>query len=66
MALEIKDVKVEVNKPEINFDSLELEKSEKAKLKKQKAIIIASTAATVGAALISKAYKAKKKINKKK
>ena len=40
MALEIKDVKLEVNKPEINFDAFELEKSEKEKLKKKKAIII--------------------------
>ena len=64
--MEIKDVKFEVNRPQINFDTLGLEESEKKAVQKKKALIIGSTVLTVSAAIVSKCLKARKKLKKKK
>lgn len=57
---------VEVNKPDVDFDKLKLERAEKDKLKKQKTKIIVFGALTMAAAGVSKLIKAKRKHDKKK
>ena len=65
MKIEKNNFKVEVNKPEINFDALKLEEAEKKEFNKNKKKIIILSVLTVGAATISKIYKATKKHSKK-
>ena len=66
MTVEKNNVKVEVTKPTINFDAYDLEQAEKEKLEKQKKLIIATTALTGAAIVLSNVYKLSKKIKKKK
>ena len=46
MAIDIKDVKLEANKLDVNFDDLKLSEAEKKKLQKKKLLIIGTTALT--------------------
>ncbi len=64
--MEIKrdNFKLEVNKPEVDFDVLKLEQAEKNKLKKQKTRIVVLGTLTVAAACVSKIMKANKKHKK--
>ncbi len=66
MTVEKNNVKVEVTKPTINFDAYDLEQAEKEKLEKQKKLIIATTALTGAAIVLSNMYKLSKKLKKKK
>lgn len=66
MKIEKKGVKIELNKPAVNFDAIKLGEVEAKKAKKQKALLITTTALTIGAAVLSKGLKAKKKISAKK
>ncbi len=66
MTVEKNNVKVEVNKPTINFDAYDLEQAEKEKLEKQKKLIIATTALAGAAIVFSNMYKLSKKLKKKK
>ena len=65
--MEIKrgNIKLEVNKPDVNFDVLKLEQAEKDKKKKRKTRIVVLGALTMAAAGASKIIKASKNHNKK-
>lgn len=64
MAIDIKDVKLEANKLDVNFDDMKLSEAEKKKLQKKKLLIIGTTALTVGAAVVSKLFKLNRKVKK--
>ena len=66
MAIDIKDVKLEANKLDVNFDDMKLSEAEKKKLQKKKLLIIGTTALTVGAAVTSKLFKLNRKVKKRK
>ena len=65
MTVEKDNVKVEIAKPEINFDAYDLEQAEKEKLEKQKKLIIATTALASAAIILSNVLKLSKKLKKK-
>lgn len=65
MKIEKNNIKLEVNKPEINFDEFKLEQAEKEKLDKQKAKLIIVGALSAISAVAIKVYKAKNRHNKK-
>ena len=66
MAIEIRDLKLEANKLDVNFDETKLSEAEKKKLQNKKLLIIGTTALTVGAAVASKLLKLNKKVKKSK
>ena len=66
MAIEFKDMKLEANKLDVNFDDMKLSQAEKKKLQNKKMLIIGTTALTVGAAVISKFLKLNRKVKKRK
>ena len=66
MSIDVKDVKVEINKPEINFDAMKLNEREKSIMQKKKMLIIGTTVITVGAALASKLLKMNRRTKKNK
>ena len=62
MAVKIDNVKLEVNRPKINFDAYKLDKAEKEKLEKENKWIIATTAFAVVTAVVSNALKLRKRL----
>ena len=60
--MQIKDVKAELNIPPMNFDAWKLEESEKKQLQKNKLLLVGATALTVGAAVLSKGLRLRKKV----
>ena len=64
MEIKVKDVKAEVNRPEIRFDAYKLEQAEIEKLEKQKRAIIAASVITGVAIVASNLWKLKKKFKK--
>ena len=62
MAVKVDNVKLEVNRPKINFDAYKLDKAEKEKLEKEKKWIIATTAFAVVTAVVCNALKLRKRL----
>ena len=62
MAVKVDNVKLEVNRPKINFDAYKLDKAEKEKLEKEKKWIIATTVFAVVTAVVSNALKLRKRL----
>ncbi len=61
MKIEKNNVRLEVNKPKVNFDTDAFTNNEINLSKKTRNRIVALTALTIGAAMLSKGLRAKKK-----
>ncbi|MBQ3431406.1 MAG: hypothetical protein IJG23_01330 [Clostridia bacterium] len=65
MEIKRNNIKISANKPQINFDALGLEESEKKALNKHKKIIIATTVVAIASSIFTSVRKVKKKSSKK-